>query len=344
MTQNKANTKILLITTGNADHSSSRIRGLQYITYLESAGFSVKWLPRIPRKAKNSFLNKILFAIGKRINLFRIYTTIVMGSYKFLFIQKFLLPKWLLLFCQRKKKKIIFDFDDAIYISPLINHSKEKTIRMIEAADLVISSCPVLNDYSRKFSENSVIITSAVDSDVIIPGENTNKMVTIGWIGSEWTSKYLSILEHVFDELSKKYKLRLLLIGSKDFYNFKIETELVTWTLKDEASLLKNIDIGIMPLFDDEFANAKGGFKLIQYMAAGKPIIASPVGINRDLVQNGENGFLCADDKAWITCFCYLIENEAERKRMGERGREIVLDKYSLDVCSKKLIKNINAI
>lgn len=344
MNKTKLNQKILIITNGNLDHSSSRIRALQYIPYLESEGFTVKWLPRVPHKSKKSGFDRIVFAFKKRVFLLRIFIAILIGNYEILFVQRFFVPVWLLVNCKRRGKKIVFDFDDAIYISSTDKKAEGKTISVIKKANMVITSCEVLNDYSRRFNENSIIITSAVDTKIITPANKKNKLFTIGWIGSEWTSKYLSILEPVFIELSKKYKFRLLLVGAKDSINFNCETKKVKWSLENETKYLNKMDIGIMPLFDNEFERAKGGFKLFQYMSAGKPILTSPVGINKDIVLSGDNGFLCKSEKDWYTAFCNLMDDEVLREKMGIRGRELMLEKYGLDVCSVKLVKSLKEL
>jgi glycosyltransferase involved in cell wall biosynthesis len=330
-----------MITDGNVEHSSSRIRALQYIPYLEEAGFIVKWLPRIPSKKNSSLTNRFFFAVQKRFFLARIFFAIAFSHYQILFIQRFFVPRWLLMYCKRKMKPIVFDFDDAIYISAIDNRAFEKTISSIRLSDLVISSCPVLHKFSLKYNSASVIITSAVDANAVLPSDSKNKILTIGWIGSKWTSKYLSIVEPVISRLSERYKLRLLLVGASDSLMFKCETERVKWSLEDEPLQLQKMDIGIMPLFDSEFEQAKGGFKLFQYMAAGKPVLASPVGINTDIVIHGVNGFLCADENDWYNYLCCLIEDETERIKMGKHGRDLLFEKYSLDVCAEKLIENL---
>ena len=344
MNKKKISPKILIVTDGNVDHPSSRIRALQYIPYLESEGFTVKWLPRIPSKSIKSGLDRVMFAMKKRVFLLRIFISILIGNFEILFVQRFFVPAWLLTYYKKKRKILVFDFDDAIYISAKDKRAEEKTISAINKADLVITSCTFLNDYSKKFNKNSIIITSAVDTNIITPSNEKNELFTIGWIGSEWTSKYLSVLEPVFNDLSKKYKFRLLLVGAKDSVNFNCETKLVKWSLEAENKYLNKMDIGIMPLFDNEFERAKGGFKLFQYMSAGKPVLASPVGINNDIVLPCENGFLCKSEKDWFTAICDLMDNEILRKKMGKRGRELMLEKYGLDVCAIQLVKNLKLL
>lgn len=335
--------EILMITDGNRDHSSSRIRALQYIPYLEKAGYRVKWLPRIPEKNRKSAYNRLKFAFLKRLFLLRIVFHVFSENYKVLFVQRFFLPKWLIGQIRRKKKKLIFDFDDAIYISAIDKNAEQKTLSVIKAANHVITSCPFLFEFSNKINQNIAIITSPVDSKKIVPNENKNETLTIGWIGSEWTSKYLSILEPVLEKLSEKYKFRILLVGA-DSVQLSGEISREKWSPETETALLQTMDIGVMPLFDNEFERAKGGFKLFQYMAAGKPVLASPVGINREIVVHGKNGFLCETGEEWYLRFCELLDDKNLRQEMGNFGRKRFLENYSLDVCAVKLIDILNKL
>ena len=284
--------------------------------------------------------NKIWMASTKRINLLRIFLFMIYGNFDIIFIQRALLNHHWIKKAKKQGKKIVFDFDDAIYISDKNKNAEKETISSIRMADLVITSCPVLQSYARNYNLNSIIITSAVDTNVITPENPQNSVLNIGWIGSSWTTKYLSILEQVFKKLSNKYKFRLMLMGAGSVH-FECETKVVEWRADAEVEFLKSIDIGIMPLFNGEYEKAKGGYKLFQYMAAGKPVLASPVGINNDIVVDGENGYLCANEQQWLDALVYLFENKEERKRMGNNGREMILSKYSLELCAAKLIENL---
>ncbi|WP_167616527.1 glycosyltransferase [Maribellus sediminis] len=246
---------------------------------------------------------------------------------------------------RKRRKKIVFDVDDAIHLAGKRN-AGDRTKTSIRLADVVITSCPVLYNFAKEHNSNTFIITSAVNTDVLLPSfPKQNSVVTIGWIGSSWTTKYLELLRTVFEQLSSRYTLKLLLIGASSHdAKFKIDTEFAEWSEHAEAGKLQAIDIGIMPLFDNEFERAKGGYKLFQYMAAGKPVLASPVGINNTIVVNGENGFLCADEKEWLNKLSYLIEHPEKRLKMGGKGREAAVLKYGLVPCAKKLLGALDSI
>src|SRR5262249_52339431 len=107
----------------------------------------------------------------------------------------------------------------------------------------------------------------------------------------------------------------------------------VEWNLQEELTFFAHFDIGVMPLRDSAFARGKCGFKLIQYMAAGLPVVASPVGANCEVVQDGSNGFLARTDEDWTLRLRQLIDDRGLRQRMGANGRALVRRSYSAQYC-----------
>lgn len=336
--------RIIFITQGNIDHASSRIRAVNYFPYLKKCGYNVLWIPRVPRKFRSWPGRILLFPVLKRINKIRIFGALLFTGYEFLFVQRHFLHPSLLCLARFHKSKIIFDFDDALYIDFRDRRAYKKTAGMIRNSELVITSSPVLKDFAAQFNSNVITIPSPVKTD-IFKSENRNpEVVTIGWIGSEWTSKYLDQLADVFNKLLQKYRVAFLFVGCKNGTLPDINPEIVPWSLEKEAGYLSRMDIGIMPLDNGDFEKAKGGYKLLQYMSAGLPVMATPVGINSEIVRDGENGFLCNSSDEWTNGFEKLIENEHLRKSMGIKGRQDVMEKYSLDVCFKPLNKSLEKI
>jgi glycosyltransferase involved in cell wall biosynthesis len=329
---------ILFLTQGNTDHSSSRIRVIQYFPYLKKKGFHLIWIPRIPVK-KHSLSGKYLvFPVIKRLNILRVFFAIFLCQYKVLFVQRLFIPAWCLILAHKRGKKIIFDFDDAIYYPSEDSEEFTKTRNMVFYADRVITSSPVLLKWVMKLNTNGVVITSPVDTDLIRPGTRENQVITIGWIGSEWTSKYLEPLEEVFKLLQEKYKIHFLFVGAKNNILPGISKTMINWSLEKEAELLTQMDIGIMPLNDGEFEKGKGGYKIFQYMSAGIPVIASPVGINSEIVEHGKTGFLCTAMNEWYKCLILLIKDKYLREKMGNLSRHLALEKYGLSACSMQLL------
>ena len=330
--------KILLLTIGNIDHPSSRIRGIQYIPLLEKDGYEVEWIPRIPEKGK-SILDKLLFPIRKRLFAFKRFFRIYSITDQIVIIQKIFIFPLLLNRLRKNNNRIIFDFDDAIYINPKDENAEIKTQKHIKSAHHIIVANEHLTSYAKLHNSQVTVITTPVDTEVLKP--LTDKQVqsefVIGWIGSFWTTKYLKIVEKVLAELSKDYPIKLKLIGAdRNYTPREIPTEHISWSLQTEKEVLPSFDLGIMPLSDDEYAKGKGGYKLLQYMAAGLPAIASPVGINREIIQENETGFLAQSEEEWKKNILYLIQNQNICRNFGQRSREICEQKYSRIVCFEK--------
>jgi glycosyltransferase involved in cell wall biosynthesis len=129
-----------------------------------------------------------------------------------------------------------------------------------------------------------------------------------------------------------------MLVGANP--TFKIESinmEVIPWNYDMEPELINQMDIGIMPLPDEEYARGKGGYKLLQYMSAGIPVVASPIGINSEIVRHGQNGFLAKNKEEWIKFISILLEDAELRETLGESGRKDVLQKYSRTHCFARL-------
>ena len=157
---------------------------------------------------------------------------------------------------------------------------------------------------------------------------------------------YLNSISNVFSEINRKYlgKINFVTIGAG---KLKTKNDIIknhNWSLDTEVKLLQSFDIGIMPLFNDDWSKGKGGYKLLQYMSLGIPSIASPVGINCELVQHGVNGYLAKDDKDWIEILSKLIENDLLRKKIGNQARIIAEQNYTFEINSEIIIDKINKI
>lgn len=211
---------------------------------------------------------------------------------------------------------------------------------MLKAASKVIVSTHDLLPFCEKNNTKPIIITSAVDIEKIKPIKKSyNEIITIGWIGSHWTTDFLKDINVPLKNISENYNVRILVVGAKPGFQLeKLKIDSKKWSLEREADLINEMDIGIMPLPNTDFAKAKGGYKLYLYMAAGIPIIASPVGINSKIIRHGVNGFLAKDNEDWIEYLSKLIEDKLLRDKMGQSGKEIIIENYSLKVCFEKLI------
>ena len=332
---------MLMLTDGNLDNASARIRAIQYIPFFEAAGYKVSHIPRVSLRPTNQASKYTVFPVLKRWYSVKRALAILSGSWDVVFIQRIFIPKHLLKLLNHKSVQIIYDFDDAIYINPGRPESQEKTAGMIKYASKVIVSTDYLQEFCKNYGKTAEVIPSPVETNRIFPCvKRKNQSVTIGWMGSPWTSGFLEIIEKPLQKLAGKYPFRFLTVGAKPDYHLAGVNHLAKpWIFEDENQELGAMDIGLMPLPDTDWTRMKGGYKLLQYFSAGIPGVASPVGINRSIIKTGENGFLAATEEEWYLVLEKLINDPALRNRLGSNARKEAIERYSRQVCFEKLLK-----
>ena len=251
------------------------------------------------------------------------------------------------------RKKIIYDFDDAIW---LLNYSEKNKItrffkspwkvrKICKWADVVITGNAYLAKYAMEFNQQVKIIPTTIDTDYHIPSLKKKKdKITIGWTGTLTTLKQLDLILDVIKKLEMKFEFQFLIISNEkpqiDLKSFKF----IKWIKKSEIQDLLNIDIGIMPLFDNKWEKGKCGFKGLQYMALEIPTIMSPVGVNTEIIQDGKNGFLAKNNYEWFNKLSLLIKNKELRKEIGKAGRQTVINYYSVEANKDKYLSALKAI
>jgi len=186
------------------------------------------------------------------------------------------------------------------------------------------------------------LLPSAVDLEqypVSVPSPAPR--FTIGWIGSPTTAPYLNSISDALRLASEQLKARVVLVGSGPINLPGVCVETRSWQETSEAAEIGKFDVGIMPLTDGPWEQGKCGFKLIQYMAAGRPAIASPVGVNRVIVRHGITGFLAVTTDDWMRSFEALAASIQLRTRMGLAGRQVVEREYSTSVVAPRLLETL---
>jgi glycosyltransferase involved in cell wall biosynthesis len=255
----------------------------------------------------------------------------------------------------RSKAKVVFDFDDAVWLPNVSSGNKilqvlkkpEKTSEIIQFSDMVFAGNSYLADYASNYCKNVKIIPTTIDTEYHKrKNQNNGKRVCIGWTGTQTTLKYLDALKGVFKTLSLKYGSQIFLkvICDQPWEFDGIELKYEKWTQENEIEQLEEIDIGIMPLTDDEWSRGKCGFKGLQYMAMESATIMSPVGVNIEIIENGKNGFLAGTETEWIEQISRLIENKELRLQLGKEGRKTIENKYSVNVFKEKYVSYLNEI
>lgn len=319
--------KIAFLTT-RVEKPSTRYRFLQYISYLEKEGFSIKVFT-----IQGGFFN--------RINLFE-----SLDSFDIVFLQKKLFSFFDWHSLRKNARKLIYDFDDAV----MFNDSKKKDMdssrrlkrfkRTVGEADLVIAGNNYLKEWALKFNKNTLMIPTPIDMKRYKEKsfEKMNGDVVIGWIGSETTLYFLEKMRDILDKVNMEFPHTKLKIVCNAFFDCNhIAVEKKEWKYDEEIRDLHSFDIGLMPLTDDVWTRGKCGFKLLQYMAVGLPAVASPVGVNSEIINHGINGFLAKNKDDWRKNISTLIKDVDLRKRIGKEARNTVIERYSLEVNAPKL-------
>jgi glycosyltransferase involved in cell wall biosynthesis len=191
----------------------------------------------------------------------------------------------------------------------------------------VIAGNSFLADYAARFNHNVTVVPSSVDVAAYPRSVNSN---VIGWIGSRTTLPYLSPLKPVFETLDVKPRV----IGSGDPTQLGFETEFRPWLPETEIKELSQFGVGIAPLPDTPWEHGKCGVKILQYMACGIPVVASPVGVNAQLVVNGVNGFLAKNTEEWTTALRTMIADSNQRQQFGAAGRTEVEKHYTVQAAA----------
>jgi glycosyltransferase involved in cell wall biosynthesis len=242
--------------------------------------------------------------------------------------------------------KYVVDYDDAIFHNydlarnPVMKMLKNKIRHVMRNADAVTAGNNYLAQYAISSGARKVqVIPTVIDSSRYKEKDDiSSHHVAIGWVGSPTTLKYLKIIAPVLADICRAYHVKVHIIGGKAGIGLGENEEIIEWTEASEADLIHNFDIGIMPLQDSPWEKGKCGYKLIQYMGCGLPVVASPVGVNVDIVKEGHNGALATTDQEWYRALETYITDTSLRKEHGKNGRQLVDQKYNLQAAATTLI------
>jgi glycosyltransferase involved in cell wall biosynthesis len=321
-------------------HSSDqghRFRVEQYFPYLIGHQVEPRWQPLSP-------------TWKERLAIYR-----ALSSFDIVCIQRRLLSPFEFSWVRRNSPKILFDIDDAIMYrssSAPRPHSISRWLKfkwMVRGSDVLTVGNEFLKEEVLKVDRNKKVVLIPTSIDTALYPEkkrfSDDPEFILGWIGTKGNLRYLRTLEPVFEVLSRRFSDLKLKIVSNDFYQpLHLPVIKKEWRLEDENEDLLSFDIGLMPLGDDLWSRGKCGLKIIQYLSVGVPVVCSPVGINRDIVQPGVNGFWATNDQEWIDHITTLIQNRDLREKMGLNGIRTVEKEYSLPVVAEKFLDVLRSL
>ena len=242
---------------------------------------------------------------------------------------------------------VVFDFDDAIFLREVSEANRwagwlrppGKTAALCRLARHVTVGNETLASFARQHNPRVTVIPSTIDTTAYMPlPRGPNPRPVLGWTGSPSTVKYLAALHPVLLELRATVDFEMLVVGARVELP-GIEVRYLPWNASTEADDLRPIDVGLMPLSEDPWSRGKSGMKALQYMALAIPPVVSPVGVNREIVRDGRNGFHASHAREWIEKITLLIQDRHLHDRLGEEARRTVEQHYSATVQAPRLAR-----
>jgi len=328
---------VLFLTQSFDTLPSVRFRVLPYVRNAASYGRSASWKP-VPK------------TLAGRVPFYAL-----LPKARTIVLQKKLVSSQEIRLLRRKCLKLAFDFDDALWTChpnvPQGRAREKKCARsltrlqaMCSSVDLVLAGNTFLAQKVRSYADRVEVLPTPIDTDVYTPdglsGDapvTLDEEVTVGWMG---TSCNLFFLPNVFKMLSPLAGDTQFLVVSDEPYPFPqgfSHAAFLYWNPDLEVLHLREMDIGLMPLTNDEYTRGKCGFKLLQYMACGVVPVASDVGFNREIITHGEDGFLVKHPSEWIRYVSLLVQDAYLRRKMAISARNKVVERFSLARAAERL-------
>ena len=329
---------VLFITLADVAHASSRVRVMQYVPHLERAGMRCTVLPLWPTAAlglPRYVPRRARVSVTYPVRLFRMLRAA--ARHDLVYVNVALLPIAMQRALAARGRPIVFDFVDPVYRTSQSPDRETRKLRlrfdhMVDIASGIVTGNPSGYELASHRHDEVMNVVGPVDTDRYHPAPKPSRSeVVIGWIGTSATTRYLEVIAPALRRVADdRPHVRIELIGARHAPIGGVPHVSHRWSLKDEVALLQRFDIGVMPLPDDEWTRGKGGYKLLQYMAVGIPSVASPVGINADIIQPGRNGFLAATEDDWVARLTELIDDNGLRRSLGTQARRDAERHYSL--------------
>lgn len=319
----------ILFLASKLSEPSCRFRFLQFIPYLRARGIEV-------------VVMDLAVPAVERLQIFR-----QAAQYDVVLIHRVLLGLLDFWSLRLHVRRYVFDFDDAIFLRDS-SHRKgmrswQRSLRfkrMVQSSQRVIAGNRYLGEWARKYQRDVIVLPTTVDLNGYPRTEQKdNGTPTIGWIGTRSNLVYLESIAGALARIGASACKPALKIVSDAFFDCPgIEVIKKEWTLEEEPSDVASFQIGIMPLPDDPWTRGKCALKILQYMAAARPVVCSPVGANLEIVVEGQTGYFARTEDEWVSHLDRLLSCEEERARCGAAGRDRVERYYSTEAAVNNLL------
>ncbi|MCG2711526.1 MAG: glycosyltransferase family 4 protein [Candidatus Omnitrophica bacterium] len=346
--------RVLFLTQTDIDGPASRYRVYQYLDFLKEQGIEYTLSPGV---SKGNYLKVYsgyhpLKKLAALVPVFfkRLIDVLRVSRYDIVFLQREIFPQIYPIIekmIMKLNKNVVFDFDDAIFLVPagragfIYKFRYKHNIReIIKGSSHIITGNVYLREYAGRFNPNVCVIPTCVDTDRFYIKKrliSDNEQAVIGWIGTEHSLIYLKSIEGVFKELSKNFNICLHVIGGRNFAVKGVKVVNKKWDMDTEVADLHELDIGVAPLLDDGWGKGKCGLKALQYMSCGIPVVCSDAGVYKEMIVEGENGFLASIANDWVQKLTMLIQDKKLREKISLAARNMIEEKYSLKVNAARL-------
>ncbi|MCC7275125.1 MAG: glycosyltransferase family 4 protein [Alphaproteobacteria bacterium] len=348
--------RVLLLSRYGRLSATSRQRHLQFLPALAAAGITVDvdallddgYVRRMHGGGRPRAL-PIAAAYARRAG-----RLLAARRWDALWVEKELFP-WLPAVAEtilaRCGARLVVDYDDAWFHRYDAHPSAAvrrllggKIARVMAAAHTVVAGNGYIAAHARAAGATRIVeVPTVVDTAIVVAAEPPARPFTIGWIGTPANARYLDPVRPALARACREAGARLLLVGAGADALDGLPGTVRAWDEGREAADLADMDVGLMPLPDTPFERGKCGYKLIQYMAAGRPAVASPVGVNGTIVAHGTTGFLAAGSDAWADALLTLARDPALRRRMGAAGRARAVAGFSLAAWAPRVVALLRA-
>lgn len=351
--------KVLALTKYGRLGASSRMRFLQYLPWLQRAGIEVTVKPLLSDELLQARYQRGAYGWGPLARAYaeRCRLLLQRSDFDVVWIEKEALP-WVPLAMERALLQgvpYILDYDDAVF-HQYDQHSHAWVRRLygrrldglMAGAALVVGGNSYLAQRARDAGARWVkVVPTVIDLDryhVRTDAPVMGELPRIVWIGSPSTARYLNLLLDPLRIIAQERPFVLRVIGCGMVDMPGVQVEAVAWSEDTEVENIRACDVGVMPLVNSSWEQGKCGYKLIQYMACGLPVVASNVGVNSDIVQDSENGFLVNTSNEWVTALGKLLADRLLRSQMGLSGRQLVEQNYCIQQTGPKVATLLQAV
>jgi glycosyltransferase involved in cell wall biosynthesis len=342
--------RVLALSPIPEEGAGCRFRISHYIPYLQANGFHVTVLPFYTPEffrlvyQRGHFASKAAAFSRLAVRRFRVLNELDRYDLVWLYREAIPIgPPVIERAIVRRGVPIVFDFDDAIFLRNVSEANRivsflKNTSRVAEIIGFsrhVMAGNSFLGDYARRFSANVTIVPTTVDTTRFRPRADRDTIPpdgpVVGWIGSPTTYHYVEEIAPLLKELALRHRFTMKISGAGTPVHFDgVRVVDVPWSMANEVELFNACDVGVYPLEDDDWARGKCGFKAIQFMACGVPVVAAAVGVNREIIRDGENGFLASTPAEWSAKLERLLTDADLRRRFSIAGRQTIEQRYSL--------------